>query len=171
MERRWALRDATARSHHALDSAIGGFSTASTYEGYLRSNYGFRVAAERGMDSLDIDGWRPRLLAQALEQDMKDLGLPLPPVPRLPVLSESALIGGLYVLEGAALGGQILRRQAAALGFTSTHGARHLKGDSSNWVGFLAVLGRVEPYDAEQAAQGACGIFHAACTTFIREPT
>ena len=169
--RRWELRNATAASHHALDQAIGGFSCMESYASYLRSNYRFRVELEHGFPDVTMGGWRPRRLTPALMADMRDLGLPLPEVAEMPPASGSELLGRLYVLEGAALGGQILRRQAHALGMTATRGARHLAGDVTNWTGFLAILDRADPYDAGQAAAGACATFDAACAAFIKEPT
>lgn len=170
-DRRWELRDATAASHHALDQAIGGFASMTEYEAYVLSNYRFRAALDHGLRNVTLDGWQPRPLVDALRADVQDLGLPLPMVPELPHLSGSALLGRLYVLEGAALGGQILRRQAQSLGLTSDRGARHLAGDVKNWTAFLSVLDGADPYDAGQAAKGACATFDAACAAFIRETT
>lgn len=171
MNKRWELRNATAASHHALDQAVGGFTTIDDYAHYLLSNYRFRAAVDHGLQDVIIDGWRPRALAATLEKDVLDLGLPLPVVTGLPPLSGSALLGQLYVLEGAALGGQILRRQAQSLGLTADRGARHLAGDVRNWTAFLSVLDAADPYDADQAAKGACATFDAARAAFIRETT
>ncbi|WP_435168549.1 biliverdin-producing heme oxygenase [Falsirhodobacter sp. 1013] len=170
-DRRWQLRDATAAAHHALDTTVGGFDTRESYLSYLRSNYRFRAAVEPGLTGVDHGHWHPRRLLDDLRRDMADLGLPLPEVSAAPALSGSALIGRLYVLEGAALGSQILRKRALSLGFDATFGARHLSGNVANWTAFLPLLDSATPFDADQAAHGATLTFDLARDAFAKELT
>lgn len=169
-ERRWRLRDATAEAHHALDSAVGSFADRSGYAAYLLSNYRFRAAVEPALPALP-GPWQPRRLLAALTADLHDLDLPRPHVSPLPPETGSALIGQLYVLEGAALGGQILRRRAATLGLGDDFGARHLSGTAQNWAAFLHRLDAAHPFDADEAAEGAIRAFRFASAAFAKEPT
>ncbi|QUS35144.1 biliverdin-producing heme oxygenase [Falsirhodobacter algicola] len=157
--------------HHALDMAVGSFDSLDSYHTYLRANHRFRAMIDPALAGVEVDGWRPRTLLPALNADMADLGLPLPEVRPAPPLTGSALLGCLYVTEGAALGGQILCRRAATLGLTTDHGARHLAGDASSWTAFLARLEAAEGYDADAAAEGAILTFEWAQAAFAKEPT
>ncbi|WP_128253804.1 biliverdin-producing heme oxygenase [Falsirhodobacter deserti] len=165
------MRDTTAAAHRALDAAVNGFADRAEYEAYVKANYRFRAAVEPSLGDVSFQGWRPRRILPALCRDMADLGLPCPKVPPLPPLAGSAMLGRLYVLEGAALGSQILRRQARAMGFDEIFGARHLAGDVTNWTAFLSLLDSAHPYDAGAAANGADVTFAAARTAFTKDPT
>ncbi|MDB6453226.1 biliverdin-producing heme oxygenase [Falsirhodobacter sp. 20TX0035] len=165
------MRDATAEAHAALDAAVGGFGDRESYAAYLRANLRFRATVEPALKGVAFSPWRPRLLLDDLRRDMTDLGLPLPDPTPAPSLSGSALIGRLYVLEGAALGSQILRKRAQTLGFDATFGARHLSGTVANWTAFLSVLDMAEPFDADQAVVGATLTFDLARDAFAKEPT
>lgn len=159
--RRWHLREATASEHEDLDRMIGTFSDRASYAAYVAALALFRLPLEQAMSQTSLGTYRPTRLADALLADMADLGLDAPAGADVATPANSELLGTLYVLEGAALGGQILRKRAAAIGFDETHGARHLAGGAENWPAFLAELDRASDYDAAAAAE-------AARQTFIR---
>lgn len=154
-DRRWQLRDATALSHAALDAAVGAFDDHQSYARYLTAIHSFRAPLESE-------------IAPLVAQDMADLGLDAPAVRPAPMQQGSALLGQLYVLEGAALGGQILRKRAALLGYDETFGARHLAITTQGWLAFLARLDAEPDYDAQQAAEAANATFARALHAFTK---
>lgn len=172
-DRRFFLREHTRASHDELDSRIGAFHSAEDYVAYLRGIARFRLSAEAWMDGVAVPHptWRPRRLADLLRSDLADLSLPAPAVGSLSVVGQtpSHVLGALYVIEGAVLGGQVLALRARALGFDAGFGARHLadaeKGLSS-WRGYLTALDGVEPYDQQAALSAANAMFAAAATMF-----
>lgn len=154
-DRRWQLRDATAQSHAALDAAVGSFDDRESYARYLTAIHAFRAPLNSDMTPL-------------IAQDMADLGLPtFAPAPA-PSLDGSALLGRLYVLEGAALGGQILRKRAARLGYDDSFGARHLAVTTQGWLAFLARLDAEPDYDAQAAIRSANATFALALDAFTK---
>lgn len=163
-DRRWLLREATAKAHADLDATIGLFEDRGGYEAYLTSLHAFRAPLEPVLRS--IGGWTPTALLPLIEADLADLGLPAPP-PR-PAPEPADIFGTLYVLEGSVLGGQILRRRAAALGLGDQYGARHLAGAVGNWMAFLAILDAADPFDADAAADAANATFTFAQNAFTK---
>lgn len=167
-ERRWQLRDATAEAHQTLDDAIGGFSTDAEYRHYLTALAAFRIAAEGALPANDLAGWTPTRLAPQIRADLDDLGIPQPDARPLPPATGSSLLGLLYVLEGAVLGGQILRKRAAVLGHDAASGARHLAGTPVNWARFLTMLETAPDYCADEAAAAARAAFRTAQDAFAK---
>ncbi|MDH2327607.1 biliverdin-producing heme oxygenase [Cereibacter sp. SYSU M97828] len=154
-DRRWQLRDATAHSHAALDAAVGAFDDSAGYARYLAAIHAFRAPLNSDITPL-------------VALDMADLGIPAPAPAPAPTLRGSALLGQLYVLEGAALGGQILRKRAARLGYDETFGARHLAVTPQGWLAFLARLDAAPDYDAQEAARAANATFALALNAFTK---
>lgn len=148
---------------------MGGFTDRQSYERYLRGNTRFRARIEPALEGLSIGPWRPRRLLPLLRLDMTDLGLHEPESEATETFSGSALAGLAYVLEGAALGGAILRKQAATLGLSADFGARHLSGDASSWAAFVQLLETMTPYDEERAVEGAKAAFGLARVSFAKE--
>jgi heme oxygenase len=75
-----------------------------------------------------------------------------------------------YVLEGSSLGARVLRRQAAALGMSAGHGARHLWAQTAapeNWRAFVEAL---NAHAGEESAliAGANAGFDAAAASMER---
>lgn len=158
-DRRWQLRHATAKAHASLDAAVGGFTDRASYARYLTALYTFRAAVE------DESSTR---IAPLLARDLSDLDLPVPATVPPPPVKGSAHLGRLYVLEGAALGGQILRKRAAAIGFDDTKGARHLALTPAGWLDFLARLDAADDYDPDAAARAANDAFALALQAFTK---
>ena len=107
---------------------------------------------------------------QALEQDLRAMGIKpgtLALCPTLPQLnSEASVLGVLYVLEGATLGGNILRKQISdRLGLQAHDGGAFLyvygEATGRNWKSFLDFLCAM-PLDAWARAEAV----KAACSTF-----
>ncbi len=146
---------------------IGTLDSTERYGRYLRGLAAFRAAVEPALGEKGAPGdWMPQPIALLLAADMSDLNLD--PAPRLPVAAPacpSQRLGFSYVLEGSALGAQILRRQARALGFDAGHGARHLAAQTTQperWRGFCRHLEAATPFDDMAAAAAADEAFALA---------
>jgi len=114
----------------------------SHYARLIKAYYGFYHPLEQRL--LDSDavpagvGLDERLKAPTLRRDLQALGLDAAAIDALPLCqalpdtpSAQACLGVLYVLEGATLGGQILRCEIAA----------RLHLDADNGVAFLDMYG------------------------------
>lgn len=118
------LRQATSNEHKCLDDLVAlDFKQAPEH---LERRYGLLLSAthlfvqaieepiNQGLKTLAPQPWRhssQRL--PAIEADLHDLGLAIP-APRLPecrFLTLPQTLGGLYVLEGSALGGRVICKQ------------------------------------------------------------
>jgi heme oxygenase (biliverdin-IX-beta and delta-forming) len=175
--RRWILRERTAAAHLRLDAAVGQFDSLESYTSYLRSAAAFRGALELELSRCawpsQFGGWRPTLVADALMQDMRDLGVePLPEVAGETLqLSDDGLFGALYVLEGSTLGARLLVDRAAALGLNAEFGARHLSALTASrdgWRNFLGQLEAADPLDIDIAVAGSMATFALAQQAFDR---
>ena len=175
-----ALRTGTALLHVALEQRLPFFSErldAHWYGRLLQAYYGFYRPIEASLydNALIPEGFDSamRLKTPTLVDDLHALGLDnlaidaLPRCAELPVSdTAAACLGALYVLEGATLGGQVLRREMAQrLGLDADNGGAFLNvygaETGRRWKDFLDYLGRL-PLDAD-AKQRAVD---AACSTF-----
>lgn len=120
------LKQYTAEMHEALEARVDILNPALTLERYqflLEKIYGFyspvesRVATLMGYENLNLDPACRRKTFRIVA-DLEILGptskeieaIPLcPDLPELNTLSQA--LGCMYVLEGATLGGQIIRRE------------------------------------------------------------
>jgi heme oxygenase len=125
------LRRDTAAIHAATEqlplmaALLADEGTADDYRRYLSALHGIYLAVEPALYTavpptvLEQLGVRPKL--PALRRDLAALGAP-PAQPaagwpsrlRAHVSSEPAALGGLYVLEGATLGGRVIARRLRA---------------------------------------------------------
>ncbi len=174
------LREATAALHlrveeqlHLLDPDL----TLDRYRGLLRAFYGYYEPLEPRMAAAAATtpplGFALVRRTPLIERDLTALGASqedlaaLQRCAELPTITLPATLAGcLYVVEGAALGGQViskaLKRQ---FGMSEHNGASFFAGEgprtASRWT---AVLGWIEALAAAQR----CGdtIIEAACETF-----
>ncbi|MFL1491737.1 biliverdin-producing heme oxygenase [Pseudomonas antarctica] len=175
-----ALRKGTGLLHVALEKRLPFFSErldADRYRRLLQAYYGFYAPMEAALydSGLIPDGFDTalRVKTPTLLLDLHALGLTDDAISALPRCCElptfdtpTACLGALYVLEGATLGGQVLRREMALrLGIDADNGGAFLNVYGANtgrhWKDFLDYLGR-QPLDAH-AQQRAVA---AACSTF-----
>jgi heme oxygenase len=174
------LRAGTAELHIALEKRLPFFSDTLDSNAFVRlmqAYYGFYQPLESalldsGVIPVDFD-LAPRLKAQTLLNDLQALGLSVEAVARLPLCqplpvidSSAACLGVLYVLEGATLGGQILRREIASrLSLDADNGAAFLDvygaATGRRWRDFIEYLGS-RPLDADERK----AVVAAAQTTF-----
>lgn len=174
------LRAGTAELHIALEKRLPFFSDTLDTPAFLRlmqAYYGFYLPLESTLqrsgavpDDFDLT---PRLKSQTLRSDLQALGVTPPILENLPICaqlpvidSSAACLGVLYVLEGATLGGQILRREISArLGLEADNGAAFLDiygaATGRRWRDFIEYLGSRPMAAVEREA-----VVHAAQTTF-----
>lgn len=175
-----ALRTATRELHLGMEKRMPFFTPSLDSALYLRllqAYYGFYQPLEALLfaGALIPDELLPqdRVKLPTLVRDLHALGMTdadiarLPRCQDLPVIdSPGACLGVMYVLEGATLGGQLLRREVhARLGLDEHSGTAFLDvyGDATGrrWKAFLNHLNGVpREVDAIEAAA------HAAYSTF-----
>ncbi len=161
-----ALRTGTALLHVALEKRLPFFSEyldADWFRRLLQAYYGFYGAMEAALYDCELipDGYdtelrvkTPTLLSDLLALGLNDMAInDLPRCTQLPLLdTPAACLGALYVLEGATLGGQVLRREMAQrLGLDADNGGAFLNvygpETGRRWKDFLDYLGH-QPLDA-----------------------
>lgn len=166
---RQKLQEETRAQHQILDAGMGGLTDDPSYHRYLSGTYAFRAALEPALQAAPDCGWQIAPLLPALHMDMAALNLPLPSVPPCPaLLAPAAIAGALYVIEGSALGGRVLAKRAAALGFDAAHGASHLAlqtDEPGRWKRFLGWLEACDP-PSDSAASAAAAAFELALAAF-----
>ncbi|QHF51398.1 biliverdin-producing heme oxygenase [Pseudomonas sp. S49] len=174
------LRAGTAELHIALEKRLPFFSDFLDTQAFVRlmqAYYGFYLPLENALlrsDAMPADfELTPRLKAPTLRTDLHAMGVSaealqsLPQCEQLPVIdSSAACLGVLYVLEGATLGGQILRREISTrLGLEADNGAAFLDiygaATGRRWRDFIEYLGSRPMSPVERAA-----VVTAAQTTF-----
>lgn len=116
----------------------------------------------------DRHGWfRARSRLPFLARDLRALGLaaPVPPARVGPLAGEAAAWGSLYVIEGSALGGQVITRALAAHGLRPDAGAAYFHGwgpsTAAMWREFRQELacGLGSPEALRVASASACATF------------
>lgn len=133
------LKAETSDLHEAIERRMDLGRMTGSLAGYrqtLRAFYGLYEPIEASLASAPPSGFRfvPEPKTPRLAADLKALGESeidrLPRCPDLPpVDSVPRLVGTLYVLEGASLGGQIISRLLRErLGITSEAGGRFFHG-------------------------------------------
>ncbi|AZF23255.1 bacteriophytochrome heme oxygenase BphO [Pseudomonas sp. R4-35-07] len=174
------LRTGTGLLHVALEKRLPFFSErldTDWYRRLLQAYYGFYQPMEAALydGRLIPHGYDAALRTKTptLFSDLRALGLnehtisTLPRCTRLPPLdTPAACLGALYVLEGATLGGQVLRREIALrLGIDADNGGAFLDiygaETGRRWKEFLDYLGRL-PLDTTARARAVM----AARSTF-----
>ncbi len=164
------LRHATSAVHRRLERRVGLVGPALTIERYgavLRAFFGYYAPLEARLAA----AWSRTPIsfvrrASRFEHDLVELGQSVDRLPmcvELPATATNAdVAGSAYVLEGAALGGQVIGRELGArLGVrASLFGGDGQETDAR----FAEVLAWID----DTAAKGRCGdsIVAAACDTF-----
>jgi heme oxygenase len=177
------LQEATAAIHQTLHEVpafvrlLEDRITVPEYRALLARLYGFHEPLERGLREAApeiLDGFdvHARERSPALRSDLIALGMTgaeialLPICDRLPqVRSNAGLLGRLYVIEGAALGGKVLAaRLDRLLGEGNAEGRMFLAGrtapDPLPWPAFCRRL------ETPRACADLSAIIESADTTF-----
>ncbi|NWE80210.1 biliverdin-producing heme oxygenase [Pseudomonas yamanorum] len=151
------LREATAALHRRLDTRLP-FSRMdlALYRELMSAYYGFYQPLERALTPCaeaipDLD-WARRGKTPFLHADLVAMGLEPGQIDALPMCRELPTVesvpqafGALYVLEGATLGGQVLRNLIEIkIGVGSTNGGAFMNvygaHTSALWQHFLQCL-------------------------------
>ncbi|QNM83535.1 biliverdin-producing heme oxygenase [Sphingomonas sabuli] len=117
MTPRQALKAATDDVHHLLDTMLSGLtlSNPADYRRFLLIQARVVPPLERALDAFGmadhVPGWAEHRRAGLLQQDLAQLGEPMPAEVRIdPFETLGQALGAAYVLEGSRLGGRILER-------------------------------------------------------------
>ncbi|MBC7446398.1 MAG: biliverdin-producing heme oxygenase [Polaromonas sp.] len=154
------LKAATHSRHAALESRLpllDAHLARSAYREFVHLFFGYYEPLEETLlaqpcwESIGFD-YAERRKTPRLRQDLLALGDSAASLDRLarcqslpPLASPAQVLGCLYVIEGATLGGQIIsRRLASGLGLDATSGAAFFSGygpqTGSRWKAFCAML-------------------------------
>jgi heme oxygenase len=170
------LRDATARDHERLEARLvvhervgDRGARAELVARYWRFHARAEAALAPWLGELEGLDFEARRRTPLIRQDLADLGLAAPAEADgvRAVASRGEALGLMYVLEGSALGGRVIRRELArrgqdfvGLGFLDPYGSE----TGQRWRSFLEVLAREtqEAQHAEAALDGARAGFRQA---------
>ena len=178
-----ALRASTKELHRQVESRLVFLVQSPTLPAYmnlLRHFYGFYTAIEHEI-AVRADGLptslrlAERRKAWLLAEDLLSLGDDAQNLSRLPVCLDlpsldvqPRVLGCLYVLEGATLGGRVISRSIGrALGLGPGFGGAFFGSYGEDvdamWASFLAVLSTSckSPDAVAQAVEAACETFAA----------
>jgi heme oxygenase len=183
------LRAATRAHHQRVDRLIDlrRLGDRGHYQRVLQVLDGFLGGWEACAAGALPPAWhawlRQRSRRPFLQQDLRVLGVPAlqrrHPMPLLP--NAAAAWGSVYVMEGSALGGQVITRGLADAGLRPDSGAAYFHGwgaaTRAMWGEARALLEQqlAEPASLEQACRGACATFdalalHLECIVHERRP-
>lgn len=166
------LRVATGAQHHSLEQRLPFMSPVLDdvlYRQLIQAYFGFYLPLEQRLDASGALAPERRKVP-ALRQDLLALGIDAKNLERcgdLPTASDPwQVLGILYVIEGATLGGQVLRRVVGErLGIDADNGGAFLdvygKATGPLWKEFLTRLSSVQT--PEQRAR----VVESAVATFL----
>lgn len=174
------LKEATRSAHCRIEAQLpllNDGTTIAQYRRLLRTFFGFYLPLEASMEACHFPALRADLACRRkswwLMEDLLSLGDTsrmigtLPLCDNLPPLvSQADVLGTLYVVEGATLGGQVvLRHLRRSLGKTADRHARFFASYGPRvpqmWAAFLRIL-EAAAYDPLQEQM----IIESACKTF-----
>lgn len=179
------IREATRAQHQALEEALplGQESLDRVLYGRLLARFwGFYATWEQQAALHAGIELRPVLASRAklplLNADLKAMALNSEVLPRIApdrlprfASGEGTLLGSMYVVEGATLGGQVISRQlerfsgferGAGYSFFQSYG----KAVGQQWRAFTQLLEALPPREAEPAVAAAQQTFSAFAEWF-----
>ncbi len=171
-----SVREATRHSHGQLEAGFAALPWDVRRHGHLLERLlGVHLPLEAALDrlwragSLEVS-WPPRRRAHLIRADLLALGrtpaevaaLPLCPAVPLPATATQAW-GVLYLLDGATLGGAVIRRTAVAAGVPRA-ACRSLQGEPgapSRWRETARAIDALAGEPAAECARWAAATFDA----------
>lgn len=118
------LRAGTREDHERLEGRLDVMARCHQREGYSSLLAGFcsvyrplehAVTTSRAGGHA-VPDWPARIKSPWLEQDLADLGVPAPPAADVPdLVGAEDVVGAVYVMEGATLGGALIERELARM--------------------------------------------------------
>lgn len=173
------LKAGTRGTHGRLDSRImegKPFDSVERYGLFVLMQHDFHQRVSPLYQHEDLAPLLPDLHMRdrllRIEQDLGDLGLPVPAEPAAVIedIDIPTALGWLYVAEGSNLGAAFLLKSAQKLGLSEEHGARHLggapEGRGLHWKKFTAALDAIalSPEQEERVIAGANAAFATVLT-------
>jgi len=164
------LRDATAAAHRELDAQMSAFdlTVLSGYRRFLEASAGALLPLEAALVDAGVarrfPDWPERARSAAVAADLDRLGRKAHATVSVPPLTQSGVIGTVYVLEGSRLGAKFLLKAVAdaadprmgqATAYLSHGTGKRL------WQSFLAKLAGEEACDEDEAIAAARSAFAA----------
>lgn len=145
------LKAASRRDHDSVDQLVMAarpFASRERYGRFLQVQHRFHGSLLALYQDEQLNQRLPGLIElsrfTAVEDDLRDLGLPLPTAPRQVCASPAQALGWLYCSEGSNLGAAFLFKHTQRLGLDGELGARHLAphpdGRALHWREFVARL-------------------------------
>lgn len=143
-----SLRAHTHNNHEKLDKRImnlGLFENKELYKKFVTIQYHIHHYVVPIYENVELSKIIPDLgernRFEKVEQDMQDLGIPLPKLSEPTSIKDiSEAVGLLYVVEGSKLGAKFLLNLAKDMGLSESYGARHLGADKdgrgNSWRAF-----------------------------------
>lgn len=166
------LRSATRTHHERIDHLMDlrRMGERAHYGRVLQVFAAFLAAWEPAVVAALPEPWRAWLQARSrrpfLQHDLDQLGLSAPAPAALPSFANGeAAWGSVYVMEGSALGGQVMGRRLAQAGLHARSGAAYFHGwgeaTADLWRETRGVLAAqlADPAALEQACDGARSTF------------
>lgn len=169
------LKAETSAIHERLDKSLGLGRGDLPLQDYLAILVAFRgflawfePAVETALGEADFTG--PRRKLALIDRDLLAMKVPATTVrtyhPSLAYASSAEALGGLYVMEGSALGGQVISKDLRdRLGITPESGGAYFASYGSEtgamWRRFRERLDRVPEGDGDRTVGAAVGTFEA----------
>lgn len=170
------LRAATRGQHDQVDRLYSQvrFDDRRAYGAFLSAQAAAHIPVESalaaGCVGAIVPDWEARQRGALVAADLAALGLAVPdPAGTIAFEGESAVLGGLYVLEGSRLGGTMLQRSVPA-----DFPTRFLGGvDSAAWRSLLQLLdlrldSELKRAVAVAAARNVFALFETSGRRFVR---
>ena len=165
------LKAASSRDHDSVDQLVMAarpFASRERYGRFLQVQHRFHGSLLALYQDEQLNQRLPGLVElsrfAAVEDDLLDLGLPLPTPPRQVRASPAQALGWLYCSEGSNLGAAFLFKHTQRLGLDGDQGARHLAahpdGRALHWRAFVARLDALV-LDEQEEAEVVTGVIAA----------
>ena len=164
------LRAATAADHAAIEAIMplaGPSPTPADYARHLAILEAVYMPVEERILPLLPPALHTWAKAPLLAADLADLAAPhLPPAPAPAAPTPGFALGAFYVLEGASLGGTLLRRRLAAeTTWFAEAPSRFLGVPTQRWPRFLQLLEAEAADHPDEAERGARATFAVLLAT------
>ncbi|TWA94461.1 biliverdin-producing heme oxygenase [Bradyrhizobium stylosanthis] len=158
------LRDATSAAHRELDAQLSAFDLTvfSGYRRFLQASAAALLPLEAALVDAGVarmfPDWPERSRSAAIAADLGRLGSAMPWAVRVSPLTQSGVLGTMYVLEGSRLGAKFLLKTVAdsadprvgeATAYLSHGTGKRL------WQSFLSKLADDGSCDEDEAIEAA----------------
>jgi heme oxygenase len=182
------LKNATAKSHDELEllmfvgEIMNKTLTSEQYKSLLITNYLVHSEYEGNIHQMLNDTLKndlqieKRSKLESLKLDLEEAGINSAQIDRefvdLPLLNfnYSSMLGAMYVLEGATLGGNVIYKKLMLnsnltdLGYKFHYYSVYAADLMPHWISFVKTINIAPQVSEDQAAEGASSMFNAIAT-------